>query len=103
MYVKFSASPALARLTWFLSQAGFTIHETYAEHDDPISCLAWSPDDSILLTAAECALKMFNTKVTPNLLQIISPAYRIVSHSDCDLHRDSLEARVRHWSCRLAT
>lgn len=36
----------------------------FSEHADPIACLAWSPDDTILLTAAESTIKMWNTHVS---------------------------------------
>jgi WD40 repeat protein len=42
---------------------GFTVEKVLNEHVDSISCLSWSPDDSILLTAAEVSIKMWNTVV----------------------------------------
>ncbi|KAI5479335.1 catabolite degradation protein [Pseudohyphozyma bogoriensis] len=41
--------------------ANFALDKVFSEHTDPIACLAWSPDDSILLTAAENTIKMWNT------------------------------------------
>ncbi|KAL8286124.1 hypothetical protein RQP46_004612 [Phenoliferia psychrophenolica] len=40
----------------------FSKDKVFAEHVDPIGSLAWSPDDSILLTAAESVIKMWNTE-----------------------------------------
>lgn len=41
----------------------FSVEWKLKEHSDPVSCIAWSPDDSILLSSAETILKMWNTKV----------------------------------------
>ncbi|KAI0071759.1 WD40 repeat-like protein, partial [Panus rudis PR-1116 ss-1] len=37
-------------------------HHILREHPFPVGCVAWSPDDSILLTAAENFIKMWNTR-----------------------------------------
>lgn len=36
------------------------MHQIFGPHADPVSCLAWSPDDSILLTASEAVIKMWS-------------------------------------------
>lgn len=41
-------------------QEDFAVHKILGPHPDPVSCLAWSPDDSILLTAAEMVIKMWS-------------------------------------------
>lgn len=53
------------------TQSGFTLEKILREHADPVSCIAWSPDDSILLTAAEAIIKMWNTEVSrlPGILE----------------------------------
>ncbi|MBZ6370410.1 MAG: hypothetical protein LBE44_00415 [Microbacterium hominis] len=53
------------------TQSGFTLEKILREHADPVSCIAWSPDDSILLTAAEAIIKMWNTEVSrlPGILK----------------------------------
>ncbi|GAA5910271.1 uncharacterized protein JCM6883_001136 [Sporobolomyces salmoneus] len=38
----------------------FAVHKVFGPHSDPVSCLAWSPDDSILLTASESVIKMWS-------------------------------------------
>ena len=38
-------------------------HLLLRDHPYPVGCLAWSLDDSILLTSAEHFIKMWNTKV----------------------------------------
>ncbi|GAA5862183.1 hypothetical protein JCM3774_004812 [Rhodotorula dairenensis] len=43
-------------------KSGFTLEKIFREHADPVSCIAWSPDDSILLSAAETIIKMWNTE-----------------------------------------
>ncbi|GAA5960544.1 hypothetical protein JCM8115_003216 [Rhodotorula mucilaginosa] len=48
-------------MLWKVS-SGFTLEKILREHADPVSCIAWSPDDSILLTAAEAIIKMWNTE-----------------------------------------
>lgn len=52
------------RLTPLPEQNNFAPHKVFREHTDPISCIAWSPDDTILLTAAEMIIKMWNTEVS---------------------------------------
>ncbi|BGP53794.1 hypothetical protein JCM8202v2_001366 [Rhodotorula sphaerocarpa] len=42
-------------------KSGFTLEKIFREHADPVTCIAWSPDDSILLSAAETIIKMWNT------------------------------------------
>lgn len=42
---------------------GFSVDNVFLEHTDSIACLAWSPDDSILLTAAESSIKMWSMEV----------------------------------------
>ncbi|KAF9484688.1 WD40 repeat-like protein [Pholiota conissans] len=37
-------------------------HHTLSDHPYPVGCLAWSPDDSVLLTSAENFVKMWNAK-----------------------------------------
>lgn len=41
----------------------YTPKHTLRQHEFPISCLAWSMDDTILLTGAETEIRMWNTKV----------------------------------------
>jgi WD40 repeat protein len=36
----------------------------FSEHAYPINCLAWSTDDTILLTGAEQQIKMWDMKVS---------------------------------------
>lgn len=48
----------------YRTQSGFTLEKIFREHADPVSCIAWSPDDSILLSAAETIIKMWNTEVS---------------------------------------
>lgn len=33
-------------------------------HPAGINCIAWSPDDSVLLTGSDCTIKMWNTRVS---------------------------------------
>lgn len=51
-------------LTSRMNQDNFALDKIFRDHDDFVSCLAWSPDDSILLTAAESTIKMWNTSVS---------------------------------------
>ena len=46
-----------------ISQDGFALDKVLREHVDAVSSLAWSPDDSILLTAAESLIKLWDTAV----------------------------------------
>ncbi|KAI0797559.1 WD40 repeat-like protein [Abortiporus biennis] len=39
----------------------FVLH-TLDDHQDPVGCVAWSLDDTILLTASESTIRMWNTK-----------------------------------------
>lgn len=39
------------------------------DHIEPIGCLAWSPDDSILLTAADHTISLWDSKVRGILCQ----------------------------------
>lgn len=57
-------------VTRFLFQSGFTLDKIFNEHAYPVSCLAWSPDDTILLTAAEAEIKMWNTAARHNACPI---------------------------------
>lgn len=41
----------------------WSVHFVLRDHAYPVGCLAWSPDDSLLLTASEGQVKMWNTKV----------------------------------------
>jgi WD repeat-containing protein 26 len=38
------------------------------DHSFPVGCLAWSLDDSILLTGADNEIRMWNTKVLLSLV-----------------------------------
>lgn len=40
-------------------------HLVLKEHRDPVGCLAWSLDDSILLTGADRMIRLWNTEVIP--------------------------------------
>lgn len=46
-------------------KANFAMAMKLEGHSDEIRCIAWSPDDSLLLTSAETELKVWNTKVGP--------------------------------------
>ncbi|CAA7271486.1 unnamed protein product [Cyclocybe aegerita] len=44
------------------SPVDWSAHLILRDHTDPVGCLAWSLDDSVLLTSAESTIKMWNTK-----------------------------------------
>ncbi|BGP45859.1 hypothetical protein JCM10450v2_001694 [Rhodotorula kratochvilovae] len=58
-------------------KTGFTLDKVFREHADPVSCLAWSPDDSILLTAAEAVIKMWNTETGSCIATLARHEYAI--------------------------
>ncbi|KPV75622.1 uncharacterized protein RHOBADRAFT_13767 [Rhodotorula graminis WP1] len=58
-------------------QTGFTLDKVFRNHADPVSCLAWSPDDSILLTAAEAVIKMWNTETGSCIATLVRHEYAI--------------------------
>ncbi|KAM0792248.1 hypothetical protein ACM66B_004942 [Microbotryomycetes sp. NB124-2] len=58
-------------------EAGFTVDKVLTEHADHISCLSWSPDDSILLTAAEALIKMWNTETGACIATLSEHKYQI--------------------------
>ena len=33
------------------------------KHEEPVGCIAWSPDDQILLTSAEHVIRVWNVEV----------------------------------------
>lgn len=72
----------------------------FREHAEAVSCLAWSPDDSILLTAADTIIKMWNAEVRfpPSPLSFL-PLTRLPI--DRDLYRYSRSTRVPHWRSRM--
>jgi WD40 repeat protein len=41
----------------------FEVDLVLDRHPDGIACVAWSPDDSVLLTGADCTITMWNTRV----------------------------------------
>ncbi|KWU44917.1 WD40 repeat-like protein [Rhodotorula sp. JG-1b] len=49
-------------MLWKVNVSSCYLLKIFREHADPVSCIAWSPDDSILLTAAEAIIKMWNTE-----------------------------------------
>ncbi|SGZ22426.1 BQ5605_C022g09486 [Microbotryum silenes-dioicae] len=61
---------------WKVS-TGFTLDKVLREHSDPVSCIAWSPDDTILLTAAESVIKMWNTEKGHCIATLNQHAYQI--------------------------
>jgi WD40 repeat protein len=42
----------------------WTPHFVLRDHPYPVGCLAWSKDDSVLLTSSDNYIKLWNTKVT---------------------------------------
>lgn len=46
-----------------VSTQDWSAHFVLRDHTYAVGCLAWSPDDSVLLTASEGQIKMWNTKV----------------------------------------
>ncbi|GAA5843715.1 hypothetical protein JCM9279_000115 [Rhodotorula babjevae] len=58
-------------------QTGFTLDKVFRDHADPVSCLAWSPDDSVLLTAAEAVIKMWNTETGSCIATLARHEYAI--------------------------
>ncbi|SCV68978.1 BQ2448_1998 [Microbotryum intermedium] len=63
-------------IIWKVS-TGFTLDKVFREHSDPVSCIAWSPDDTILLTAAESVIKMWNTEKGHCIATLNQHAYQI--------------------------
>ena len=62
---------------WALSYAPFpmfqpnanpdiSLHLHLQDHQFPVGCLAWSLDDTILLSSCEQLIKMWNTEVRPS-------------------------------------
>jgi WD40 repeat protein len=47
-----------------LSTRDCSVEWDFSEHAYPINCLAWSTDDTILLTGAEQQIKMWDMKVS---------------------------------------
>jgi WD40 repeat protein len=72
-------------------QSGFSLERILRDHSDFISCLAWSPDDSVLLTVAESVIKMWNTEVggesgregTRTSKSLTDPCYRTDWYMHC--------------------
>lgn len=46
----------------------WTAHLILRDHQYPVGCLAWSLDDSVLLTSSENSIKMWNVKARNMLL-----------------------------------
>jgi len=96
-----SEAPLLTCSRHTTVQSGFTLDKVFREHADPVSCLAWSPDDSILLTAAEAVIKMWNTEVR----SLPSSSHRrsglTIEGADGLVHCDARTTRVRHWRPRV--
>ncbi|BGO89478.1 hypothetical protein NBRC10512_003937 [Rhodotorula toruloides] len=56
---------------------GFALDKILRDHAEPISYLAWSPDDSILLTTAESIIKMWNTETGTCIATLARHEYTI--------------------------
>jgi WD40 repeat protein len=62
-----SASPAYSNAELYMSQPNsnpdISLHLHLQDHQFPVGCLAWSLDDTILLSSCEQLIKMWNTEV----------------------------------------
>ncbi|KAF9260213.1 WD40 repeat-like protein [Marasmius fiardii PR-910] len=59
-----SASRDKTAIIWRVKEDGqWEDHKTLRQHPYPVTCLAWSMDDSVLLTSSENYIKLWDTKV----------------------------------------
>lgn len=80
---------------------GFVQDKLFSEHTDPIACLAWSPDDTILLTAAESTIKMWNTQTGVCITTLTQHDYPIGALSWLPSGKGfvsgGMDSRIKFW------
>ncbi|KAH9813948.1 WD40-repeat-containing domain protein [Melampsora americana] len=54
-----------------------TVHLVLDGHPAGISCIAWSPDDSVLLTGSDCTIKMWNTRTGDCISTMVKHEYDV--------------------------
>jgi WD40 repeat protein len=52
-----------------LSEFNCSSEKVLDKHDEPVGCIAWSPDDHVLLTSAENVIKVWNVEVRMFILR----------------------------------
>ena len=83
-------------------QNDFEVVHRLAGHADGIFCLAWSPDNKRLVTAADAVLKVWDTQVGHRNSSC-------KSNADCSAVKDRIlltyatRARVHHHGSRMAS
>ncbi|KAI9625489.1 hypothetical protein H4Q26_016287 [Puccinia striiformis f. sp. tritici PST-130] len=55
----------------------FEIDLVLDKHPDGIACIAWSPDDSVLLTGSDCTINMWNTKTGDCIATMVKHKYDV--------------------------
>ncbi|KAG0143927.1 hypothetical protein CROQUDRAFT_672674 [Cronartium quercuum f. sp. fusiforme G11] len=53
------------------------VHLVLDGHPAGISCIAWSPDDSVLLTGSDCTIKMWNTRTGDCIATMVKHEYDV--------------------------
>lgn len=53
------------------------VHLVLDGHPAGISCIAWSPDDSVLLTGSDCTIKMWNTRTGDCISTMVKHEYDV--------------------------
>ncbi|PLW22054.1 hypothetical protein PCASD_19446 [Puccinia coronata f. sp. avenae] len=59
----------------------FEVDLVLDRHPDGIACVAWSPDDSVLLTGADCTITMWNTRTGECIATMVKHEYEVCALS----------------------